>query len=336
MRASEFIVEVVSTATPERLEDLKKLYDSGTTIPDIAQLLDISTDTVKKWLNKVYPDRVKRQQPIENVDIELLKKLVDQGKTYTEIASIMGYPPKVVLSLIKRRYSDRPRKFTPIKLTPERLQGIKDAYDLGYSLKEIGTLFDTSPGQIGNIIAKFYTDRTPRIVHAAKAATQEDKKAAVDSWNAGNGIRNIANSLGVDSDTIINWLTDELGADAIKKEQERRKTVGGSLRTPNKVTPEIRDKIRELYVTGMTLNDIAIAIGGIIASRNVESAMTREPDYAELRAARDARKQKVKTGNAATTKIYRPGTIGNQRSKGAGSKHTHGMFPSSKWGMYKS
>jgi len=325
MRASEFIVEVVSTATPERLEDLKKLYDSGTTIPDIAQLLDISTDTVKKWLNKVYPDRVKRQQPLDNVDVELLKKLVDQRKTYTEISSIMGYPPKVVMSLIKSRYKDRPRKFTPVKLTPDRLKDIKDAYDLGFSLKEIGTLVNTSPGQIGNIIAKFYPERTPRIVHVAKAATPEDKKLAIDSWNAGNGIKNIANSLGVDSAAILNWLTDELGADAIKKEQERRKSVSGPLHTPNKVTPEIRDKIRELYVTGMTLDDIAIAIGGIIASRNVESAMTREPDYAELRAARDARKQKVKTGNVATTKIYRPGTIGNQRSKGPQSRHTSGV-----------
>jgi transposase len=325
MRASEFIVEVVSTATPERLEDLKKLYDSGTSNADIAKLLDISADTVTSWLNKVYPDRVKRRQPLANVDVELLKKLVDQRKTYAEISSIMGYPPKVVMSLIKSRYKDRPKKFTPVKLTPERLKDIKDAYDLGYSLKEIGILVNTGPSQVGNILVKYYPERTPRLVHAAKAATPEDKKLAIDSWNAGNGIKNIANSLGVDADAIINWLTDELGADAIKKEQERRKTVGGSLRTPNKVTPEIRDKIRELYVTGMTLDDIAIAIGGIIASRNVESAMTREPDYAELRAARDARKQKVKTGNVTTKKFTRAGERDNLRSKGPQNRHTSGV-----------
>lgn len=337
MRASEFIVEVASTVTPERLEDLKKLYDSGTSNEEIAKLLDLNPSTVKKWLNTFYKDRVKRQTTSKiDVDVEQLKKLVDQGKTYREIAGIMGYEPDVMLKLIKNRYKDRTRKFTPVKMTPERLKDIKDAYDQGWSLKDIGELVGTSHSQIGNILTKYYPDRKPRIIHAAKAASPEDKTAAFDLWDSGIGIRGIAKKLGVDPDAIKNWLTDKYGQEAIDQEQERRRSTGGSsLRMPHKVTPEMKQKMRELYVTGMILRDIADALGNVVDPRTVLAAMSREPDFEELRAAREERTQAIKKRGPTTTNIHRPGTIGNLRSKGPGSKHTHGMFPSSKWGMYK-
>ncbi len=326
MRASEFIVEVASTVTPDRIEDLKKLYDSGVSNEEIAKLLDIHSATVKKWLNTFYKDRVKRQTTSNiDVDIDKLKQLVDQGKTYREIASIMGYDPDVMLKLIKNRYKDRTRKFTPVKMTPERLKDIKDAYDLGYKIREIGELFDTSPAQIGNILTKYYPDRAQRVVHTAKAATSEDIEKAIALWKNGEGIKNIGDAVGVDATTVTRWLIDKFGSDEVEKEQTRRRSTGGSLHISRKVTPEMRDKIRELYVTGMKLDDIAIAIGSVIAPRNVESAMTREPDYAELRAKRDERKQQIKKANVATTKIYRPGTIGNLRSKGPQSRHTQGV-----------
>ena len=204
-------------------------------------------------------------------------------------------------------------------------------------MAEIGIMLDRSYSQIGNLLMKYYPDRKPRIIHAAKAATDQDRVASIAMWNDGKGIKNIAKTVGVDADTVTRWLTDEFGEDGISKEQDRRRKTGGtSLRMPNKVTPEMREKMRELYVTGITLSDIADQLGNVIDPRNVLATMVKEPDYVELRAKRDERTQrKVNTGSPATTKIYRPGTIGNRQHKGPGSKHTSGMFPSSKWGMYK-
>lgn len=326
MRAWEFITEGAKSLTQDQIADLKKLFDDGTPNSDIAKLLDITPTELKKALTLYYPDRVKKRVPRSDVDVEQLKQLVDQGKTHKEIADIMGLPSNVVMSLVKSRYKDRARKFTPVKMTPERLQDIKDAYDLGYSLKEMGQLFNTSGAQIGNILTKYYPERKPRLVHVAKAATQEDKAAAFELWNNGIGIRGIAKKIGVDADAIKNWLADQYGQDAVDQEQERRKTIGGSsLRMPNKVTPEMKEKMRKLYVTGMILRDIADALDNVVDPRTVLAAMSREPDFEELKAIRDERKQKVKMKMDATATIYRPGTIGNRRSKGPQNRHTWGV-----------
>lgn len=208
---------------------------------------------------------------------------------------------------------------------PALIDDIKQAYDLGLTTKEMVELTGLKAGMIYYLLDKFHKNRTPRVIHAAKASTPDDVQIAINKWSEGDTINNISDSIGVDGTTIKRWLIAKFGKDAIDQEQQRRRSTGGSVHIANKITPEMRDKIRELYVTGMSADDIANAIDNIIAARNVYAAMKREPDYEELRAARDARKQKVKTGNAATTKIYRPGTIGNLRSKGPQNRHTSGV-----------
>lgn len=270
------------------------------------------------------------------VDLDTIKQMLDQGNTSTEISSAINLPVDKVRNIIKHRFPDRARKFVPKKLTPDEIKDLRDAYDAGYTLAEIGILIGRKPSQVGNLILQYYPERKPRRVHVAKAATDDDKQKTIQMWKDGSTIKVIANAVGVDHTTVSRWLNDEFGEDAIAREQQRRRETGGSIRIGHKVTPEMREKMRELYVTGMTLSDIADQLGNVIDPRNVLANMVKEPDYKELRAKRDERTQrKVNTGSPATTKIYRPGTIGNRQHKGPGSKHTSGMFPSSKWGMYK-
>lgn len=334
MRAHEFIKE----ATDEQINDLRKLYDDGVSLSDIAGMFDTTTTTIKRWLNQSYPNRSKRQNPIDysSINLEMIRQMLDQGMKSNEIALKINLPVDTVRNVIKNKFPDRVKKFVPKKLTADQIKDLRDAYDAGFTVAEIGTLIGKTPSQTGNLILQYYPDRKPRRVHAAKAATDDDKQKIIQMWNDGSTIKVIANAVGVDHTTVSRWLNDEFGEDAIAREQQRRRETGGSIRIGHKVTPEMREKMRELYVTGMTLSDIADRLGNVVDPRNVLANMVKEPDYKELRAKRDERTQsKVNTGSPATTKIYRPGTIGNRQHKGPGSKHTSGMFPSSKWGMYK-
>ena len=268
--------------------------------------------------------------------IDMIRQLVSQGKTSADIISAINLPVEQVRQILKSKFPDRVKKFVPAKLTADQIKDLRDAYDADYTLAEIGILIDRKPSQVGNLILQYYPDRKPRRVHAAKAATGDDKQKTIQMWKDGSTVKVIAKTIGVDHTTVSRWLNDQFGEDAVAAEQQRRRETGGSIRIGNKVTPEMREKMRELYATGMTLTDIADQLDNVIDPRNVLSNMVKEPDYNALRAMRDERMQrKVNTGSPTTTKIYRAGTIGNRLHKGPSSKHTSGMFPSSKWGMYR-
>jgi len=201
---------------------------------------------------------------------------------------------------------------------------VKMAWDEGKTPVAIATDLGLSPGSVRHILHRYYKSRQGKLVKLSSALTDDDKTTIVSRFLNQATLDDIGNDYGVADTTITGILKSKLGVDRYNDIiSSRKRSIGTEI--SNKITPEMRDKIRELYITGMSAHDIANAIDNIIAARNVYAAMKREPDYAELRAARDARKQKVKTGNASTTKIYRPGTIGNLRSKGPQSRHTSGV-----------
>jgi hypothetical protein len=208
---------------------------------------------------------------------------------------------------------------------PKLISDVIQAYDLGFNVNDMMSLTGLKAGKIYYLLDKFYKNRKPRVIHAAKASTDDDRTSAVEQWNAGQSIKQIATSIGVDHTTVSRWLYDVFGKDAIDQEQQNRRSTGGSLHISKKITPELQAKIKELYLTGMSVDDIAAAIDNVIAPRNVYTAMKREPNFVELQAQREERKQKIKMKTNATATIYRPGTIGNRRSKGAGNRNTWGV-----------
>ena len=212
-----------------------------------------------------------------------------------------------------------------VPFSSDIIADVRQAFDLGYPLKEIGQLTDLTVPKVSYILDKYHKDRNKRIDNIAQAATPEDKVEIARLWQAGENIRNIASKFAVDRTTVERWIDEKLGPGTVDRDNQQRRTLPSSDRLAGKVTPEMIQKMRELYKQGFSLAEISDQLGKVIVGRTVLATLVKQPDYAQLRAEwENNKKGKVKPKLSATTGIYRPGTIGNRRSKGPYTKHTAG------------
>jgi endonuclease YncB( thermonuclease family) len=214
-----------------------------------------------------------------------------------------------------------------VPFSPDIIADVRKAYDLGYTMKEIGQLTDLTVPKVGYILDRYHKDRNKRIENIAQAATPEDKVEMARLWQDGENVRNIAKKFAVDTTTVERWLDEILGQGTVKKDVALKRSQPGTERIAGKVTPEMVQKMRELFKTGMIARDISASLGNVVVPRTVSLTLAKQPDYVELRAQWETNyRRKVRPKLSATTGIYRPGTIGNLRHKGPSSRHMSGVF----------
>ena len=201
---------------------------------------------------------------------------------------------------------------------------VKMAWDDGKKTTAIATDLGLSPESVRYILSMFYQSRPGKLLKLASALTDQDKTDIVTRFVNNDTITNMSKDYGIGSATVRDILKSKLGIDRYNDEIEQRKLASG-VNIPNKITPEMLAKMRELYAAGKQLNHIADYFDNIIGITSIGPAMRRQPDYAELRAKRDERTRKVKHSPVATTNKTPAGIGDNQRSKGPRSRHTSGV-----------
>ena len=159
-------------------------------------------------------------------------------------------PSSTILPTLAIPYSDRPIQ-TPTRLSNGTSSGdamrawefinegkvpfssdiiadVRQAFDLGYPLKEIGQLTDLTVPKVSYILDKYHKDRNKRIDNIAQAATPEDKVEIARLWQAGENIRNIASKFAVDRTTVERWIDEKLGPGTVDRDNQQRRTLPSS------------------------------------------------------------------------------------------------------------
>jgi IS30 family transposase len=210
------------------------------------------------------------------------------------------------------------------KLDQDTIDLVKMLWDEGKKTGAIADDLGLSFNSVNGILRQYYPSRPGKLLKLGSALTDDDKNTIVSRFINQDTPTEIAKDYGIYSTTVSDILQRKLSVDKYNDIMEPRKKLAGT-RVSYKVTPEILNKIKELYVAGKSFRDISAHLDNLISSNNVYMAMARQPDYAELRAKRDERTRKVKHSPVATTNKTPAGIGDNQRSKGPRSRHTSGV-----------
>lgn len=204
--------------------------------------------------------------------------------------------------------------------SPRDIEDVKWAYDQGNSYDEISRMTGIDRMDVNNILGRYYPERQRRKEHLKSALTDDDKAAIVYAFMDGAEIRTVADDIGIAPSLVKLVLYDALGEEEVKNELDRRRTVPGA-RIRNKVTSDMIPVMRAGYEAGKSPHEIADDLGKVVGYATVLRTLRSQPDWTELRAKWEAHRREVRHSGPTTTKIYRPGTIGNLQHKGPGSKH---------------
>jgi hypothetical protein len=268
----------------------------------------------------------------DQATIDDVRRMWDNGDSVKDIGKKLNFSVDKIQYILTTYYPDRQQRYS--RLDQDTIDLVKISSDEGKNPAEIATDLNIPVTRVWSILNRFYPERSNKTLYLALALTDDDKKDMVSKFQSGATVHSLADLYSIGPSSVIRLLQDAIGQEAFNNELERRKSSPG-FKHPNKITPEILATIRRLYVQGKTFDNIADQIDNIVSSSRICVIMGKQPDYAELRAKRDEKTRKVKHSPVVTTKKTPAGIDGNQHSKGPGSKHTYGMFPSSKWGMYK-
>jgi hypothetical protein len=201
---------------------------------------------------------------------------------------------------------------------------VKIYSDEGKKPAEIVKALNLTPKQVEGILYKYYPERKNKVLKLARALNNDDRQEIVSKFKNGEDLMSLSRSYGIDDNTVVAIVKNILGQEEYNTEiKRRRSTIGKNV--PNKVTPEITDTIRKLYVQGKTLRYISDYLNNVINDTAVHQVMKRQPDYAEIRAKRDEITRKVKHSPVAATGFTRPGEIDVGGIKGPNSRHRSGV-----------
>ena len=201
---------------------------------------------------------------------------------------------------------------------------VKIYSDEGKKLAEIAKALNLTKPKVANILRIYYPERKNKILKLANALNDDDRQEIVSKFKRGDDLRQLSRSYGISRSAATSIIKNILGQEEYDYELTQRQSTSGK-HLPNKITPEMMDTIRKLYVTGLTLNDISVAVDNIVSGQAISYAIRRDKDFEQLHAARLERKRKINTGSVATTGFTRPGEIDVGRIKGPNSRHRSGV-----------
>lgn len=120
--------------SPTDKEEVKKLYDSGLTIREIATKLNVSRTTILNKLQSAnyVPARENSSQYIE-IDMEKVKEAYEGGKTWLQIARQFKISPKTLRKKVQASPIKIKQRVTRVELPDaELLRNYKNGLPIGY------------------------------------------------------------------------------------------------------------------------------------------------------------------------------------------------------------
>lgn len=251
--------------------------------------------------------------------IDAVKAKWDEGKTAIQIADELGFDRTKVSNILKKYYSDRPNKS---RYDQETIELVKLDWDSGKLPMEIATNLNLDITTVRHILNKYYPDRSGKRIEFAKALNDEDKANMVLAFMSGKTATEIANEYGLEHTTIKGILKNRLGHKYDVEMARRRSLPGEDI--SGKITPEMLDKAIHMYRQGKSTVLISDELGNVVGPSSIYDRLKSLPNWPEIRADYE-RFGRIKRPKQVTTKVTRAGEIGNLRSKGPSSRHTHGV-----------
>lgn len=242
--------------------------------------------------------------------IQKVKDLWDSGMTSTgQIAAELGITSAVVSQILFKYYSDRSGKEEHKKYSPELIQQVKDLWDSGItSASQIASKLKINRPKVAEILKLYYSDRSNKQEHFSPELIQQVK----DLWDSGITYQSeIASKLGITKNQARSIL-------------DRYYTNRPNKQEHGEVPRALMPSIVNMYKNGQSPSTILKLLNINASESGVRHVLKQLPNWEEIRAEHLANKPTRKQ-NVATTDIDRPGTIGNKRSKGPGSRHTAGV-----------
>lgn len=187
----------------------------------------------------------------------------------------------------------------------EQIEQIKALFDQGLSRKEIADRLDISVVRVGNVLNDYYKDRDLQ----RKDFTSDEINLVKKLFDQGLSFNDISQQSGLSIRRIEDLLKYHYS--------DRQKRV---IRNPA-ATIDDKNTMAKMYSDGISLGAIAKQFD--ISTTAVIYHLKRFPNYDELKQKHNSSKDSF-SSPGVTTKIYRPGEIGNARLQGPGSKHRRG------------
>jgi lambda repressor-like predicted transcriptional regulator len=154
--------------------------------------------------------------------------------------------------------------------------------------------------------------------------TSQEKEAIAQDFLSGMSFPKLSAKYGYAMMAINIFLRktyhnyDEMLATSMANRQDKR---GRKL----DISRADQDDMRQLFISGTSIGTIAKTYGVTYTYVHQLLNSRGEDEYKEMRLKHmDAAARNANTGTQATTNIYRPGSIGNNRSQGPGSKNIRG------------
>lgn len=209
-----------------------------------------------------------------------------------------------------------------LPVDPEKLALVKQLWDEGWKHKDIAELLDMVPNTVSHWLTDYYPDRPRRQTFLALALTDTDKADIISKWQTGESVNDIAKEYGIKHMTVAKLVISAVGE---VEYNNRIKANQGNAGYNRITTPAQIEQMASMYRSGMGSYTIGEKFG--VTAATVLYHLNKRPDWPEL-AAEYKNNHVRRPSGPALTKRTRSGEIGNQRSKGPGSKHTN---PTSKF-----
>ena len=204
MRLYEFITEAGSPAlSPDLIKKIKSLYDDGMTAVNIGKEVGKTSSNINAILSRYYADRTPRQSsPPTPETIDQIKQLYNQGLTYAEIADRIGnLSVRTVNNILSRYYSDRPASSNSrnIPVPTSEVDKVKQLYDHGDSLEDIGNAIGKSAVYVQRILFNYHGDRVKRVTGATgpKGIDSDQKNKMAQLYADGHTLEFIAKTFAI-------------------------------------------------------------------------------------------------------------------------------------------
>jgi DNA-binding CsgD family transcriptional regulator len=203
----------------------------------------------------------------------------------------------------------------------DRLPELKQLWLDGWrDIGELAELLGLSKKQVTRLLAIYYQDRPDKKTMLGYAVTPADEQEILKKWLAHTSAEDIGSEYGISHTMVFKIAKKYLGDEGYARELKNRTGTQGY-----KVgfTPEDKQEMGKLYSQGKSTNYIGDKFN--VHSKTVVHHLKSLPNYDEIRQQYIANSAAIKKRGPTVTSIHRPGTIGNQRSKGPGTIHTSGV-----------
>jgi transposase-like protein len=242
-----------------------------------------------------------------------------EGKRNFEIAKELGISDVTISKWLAKHIEDYKKRV--VYADNVKQEAIK-LHHGGKNFKEISAILGCEQSTVFKwISADPGYDKQERSLDLTSLLTDQDHDQMVEMLRSGKTIKDIAKHFLCGRYYVGNIIRARIP----KEEYERLVGVKiGGPRIVKGITPADIDNIAIQYRNGVS----TAAIGrqyNVVPSTITHHMKKHREDFAELYAERQANIALRHNQTQATTDIHRSGTIGNQKSKGFGSKHTHGV-----------